>query len=253
MTVAEYTCQPGRPKFLDDIKRAEICALVTSGCSYRTAARYVGCTVQAISALAKRDPAFAEQLDKSVAQREVILLSHLRESSKRSWRATAFLLQKTVGGRFGGHVPTLDEEAEHELLDAVFTPSRDIIEPDPAPPPPATKVPVTAPHDEKVAIIAPRDGAPPTKPDRPSTNGEKNQPASNTPKPTNNASQTPTHANQKPAPLTAPPTAPTVTKANKKNNAANTTRKFMDALERLWERQDELEDEKFFDPNYDDT
>jgi hypothetical protein len=64
--------------------------------------------------LAKRDAAFAEQVDKSVAQRESILLSQLRESSKRSWRAAAWLLQTTVGGRFGGHVPTLEEEVESE-------------------------------------------------------------------------------------------------------------------------------------------
>lgn len=110
-------CAAGRPAELDEVKRAEICALVSSGCSYRTAAKYVGCSVQAISALAKRDGEFAEQLEKAVAQREAILLSHLRESSKRSWRAAVWLLEMTVGGRFGGSVSTLDEEAESEMLD----------------------------------------------------------------------------------------------------------------------------------------
>ena len=108
------TNQPGRPPFLTDVKRAEICAVVAAGCSFRTAAKYVGCKVQAISALAQRDREFGAQLDRAVAQREVIPLSHIREASKHSWRAAAWLLEKTVGGRYGGDVKTLEEEAAAE-------------------------------------------------------------------------------------------------------------------------------------------
>lgn len=108
----------GRPEELDEVKRAEICALLASGCSYRTAAKYVGCTASAISKCAKRDPEFAAQIEKAVAQREVILLSYVRASARRSWRAGAYLLETTVGGRFGGgHVSTLEEEVESERME----------------------------------------------------------------------------------------------------------------------------------------
>ncbi len=109
----------GRPPFFTEVVRAEICAVVAAGCSYRTAAKYVGCTVAAISALADRDPTFAHQLNKAVAQRELIPLSHIREASARSWRAAAWLLQHTVGGRYGEPVPTLEEELAAEAADNV--------------------------------------------------------------------------------------------------------------------------------------
>lgn len=111
--------KPGRPPFLTDVKRAEICAVVAAGCSFRTAAKYVGCRVQSISALAERDRVFAAQLDRAVATREIIPLSHIREASKHSWRAAAWLLEKTVGGRYGGDVRTLEEEVEAEKSEDV--------------------------------------------------------------------------------------------------------------------------------------
>ncbi len=114
----------GRPAILNEVKRAEICAYVAAGCSYRTAAQFVGCTVQAICMLAKREAEFAGQLERAVAQREAVLLAHLRESSRRSWRAAAWLLEKTVGGRYGGkdgpRVETLEEEAEREAREMVL-------------------------------------------------------------------------------------------------------------------------------------
>ncbi len=90
----------GRPPILDATKRAEICAMVAAGCTFKTAALYVGCSAAAISVLMSRDASFREQIGRAIAQRESIPLSHLREASKRSWRAAAWLLERTVKGTY---------------------------------------------------------------------------------------------------------------------------------------------------------
>ncbi len=72
------TNRPGRPPFFTDVVRAEICAVVSTGCSFRTAAQYVGCTVQAIYALVKRDAEFNKQINRALEQREFIPLSQIR-------------------------------------------------------------------------------------------------------------------------------------------------------------------------------
>jgi hypothetical protein len=209
----------GRPAELDAVKLAEICALIASGCSYRTAAKYVGCTAAAISMRVKRDPEFAEQLDKAVAQREAILLSHLRESSKKSWRAAAFLLQITVGGRFGGHVPTLEEEAESERLEGALAIACEPVEPKETPPPRI--------QDSQSKHEPPKIEHAPTKP-----------------KTTAVAKQSSSQQESVSAMATA---------RGKQRNTANAIGEFMDALDQHWERQDALDDERFFDPSYDDT
>lgn len=90
----------GRPTIFTEAKRAEICAMLAAGCTFKAAARYVGCSPSAISMLSQRDATFRQQVDRAIAEREIIPLSHLRESSKRSWRAAAWLLERTVKGTY---------------------------------------------------------------------------------------------------------------------------------------------------------
>jgi hypothetical protein len=90
----------GRPRVLDAVKRAEICAMVSVGCTFRTTARCAGCSPAAISMLMRRDEAFRDQVARALAQRELIPLAHMREASKRSWRAAAWLLERTVKGTY---------------------------------------------------------------------------------------------------------------------------------------------------------
>ena len=52
----------GRPPVLDEGKQREIVAILTMGCSRRTAAQYVGCAPNTIQSTAERDPKFAEKL-----------------------------------------------------------------------------------------------------------------------------------------------------------------------------------------------
>jgi hypothetical protein len=97
---AEAGSVGGRPLILDATKRAEICAILAAGCTFRNAARYVGCSAGAISMLLQRDESFRAQVDKALADRELIPLSHLRSASGKSWRAAAWLLERTVKGTY---------------------------------------------------------------------------------------------------------------------------------------------------------
>ena len=86
----------GRPPILDELKRREILAILTVGCRRRTAAKYVGCTVQTISNTAARDPDFAKQVRQAEQQAEIGALKEIREAGKepRHWRAAAWLLER---------------------------------------------------------------------------------------------------------------------------------------------------------------
>jgi hypothetical protein len=103
-----------RPPFFTDVVRAEICSVLAAGCMFRDAARYVGCTIRAIAELIRCDREFARQIDRALVNRELILISHIRKAAEDSWKAAAWLLAHTVGGRYGEHIPTLAEELEAE-------------------------------------------------------------------------------------------------------------------------------------------
>src|SRR4051812_33883442 len=51
----------GRPCALNDAQRREVCALIATGCGFRTAADYVGCSPSTIRREALRNPEFHEQ------------------------------------------------------------------------------------------------------------------------------------------------------------------------------------------------
>ncbi len=118
-----------RPPFFSEVVRAEICSVIAAGCMFRVAARYVGCTVRAIAELKRCDREFARQLDRALVQRELIPLSHIREASKNSWKAAAWLLAHTVGGRYGEHVMTFEEELDAEESEQFSTAMADVQRP----------------------------------------------------------------------------------------------------------------------------
>lgn len=90
----------GRPRILDTTKRAEICAILATGCTFRTAARYVGVTAAAIAMLLKRDESFRVQVDRAIAERELIPLAQVRAAGDRNWQAAAWMLERTVKGTY---------------------------------------------------------------------------------------------------------------------------------------------------------
>jgi hypothetical protein len=86
----------GRPRLLDPIKKAEICALVYAGRSQRHAAVYVGVARSTITAEMHRDPDFDRAYKGAVRKREHDLVAEIRATSEKSRRAAAWLLEKTV-------------------------------------------------------------------------------------------------------------------------------------------------------------
>ncbi|MEX2307207.1 MAG: helix-turn-helix domain-containing protein [Pirellulales bacterium] len=95
------TRRAGRPRALDDVKRREICALVSAGCGVDGAAKYVGCVASTIRREAKRNPQFCDDLRRASLNAELSPLQYLREAAKKYWRAAAWLLEHTNPQRYG--------------------------------------------------------------------------------------------------------------------------------------------------------
>src|SRR5437868_4570314 len=87
--------KPGPQPFLDDGKRREICAMLVAGASQTSAANYVGCVTSTITNTAKRDPEFARQIQRAKAECELNSLNKINAAGDRSWRAAAWLLERT--------------------------------------------------------------------------------------------------------------------------------------------------------------
>ena len=83
-------------KPISEIKQREILALLSVGCSRRTAARYVNCTQKAIDELAQANPEFAEKLRRAEANMEIESIKNMFNAAKqeKNWRASAWLLER---------------------------------------------------------------------------------------------------------------------------------------------------------------
>jgi len=86
----------GRPPVLDHVKKREILAILTVGCSRRTAARYVGCAAATIQNTADRDPEFAQQLHHANHAAEIEYVKNIKKAAKKEqyWRAAAWALER---------------------------------------------------------------------------------------------------------------------------------------------------------------
>jgi IS30 family transposase len=90
--------QPGRPRALDEIKRREVCALVSTGCSVRRAARYVGCAHTTIVREAQQNQDFRDRLRAAEIQAQLHPLRAIRQAAATHWRAAAWWLERTQSG-----------------------------------------------------------------------------------------------------------------------------------------------------------
>jgi len=88
----------GRPHALDEVKQAEVCALISSGVSLCSAARYVGCDRGTIRREQLRNEKFATQLRQAVMRAEFEPLAAMHKAVHRHWRAAAWLLERTRPG-----------------------------------------------------------------------------------------------------------------------------------------------------------
>lgn len=77
-----------------------IVALVAVGCSPTEAARYVGVAPQTIINTGRRDPVFADRVDRAAAAFEAAHLRNLQTATGRSWRASAWVLERLAPKRF---------------------------------------------------------------------------------------------------------------------------------------------------------
>jgi hypothetical protein len=109
----------GRPPVLDEIKKREIAAIVSMGCSRRTAARYVGCSPSTIQNTADRDETFAEKLERARSQAVVTHVKNINSAAKKAqyWRAAAWALERLCPEDYAApHADTLNSDQVFKLL-----------------------------------------------------------------------------------------------------------------------------------------
>ncbi|WP_425400985.1 hypothetical protein [Aeoliella sp.] len=83
-----------RPRVLDDVKKGEIAALISTGMSMSNAARYVGCDRKTIRREREVDEAFDERIRRAQMGAELKPLQAIREAASKHWRAAAWLIER---------------------------------------------------------------------------------------------------------------------------------------------------------------
>jgi hypothetical protein len=94
-----------RPPALDDEKKRQIVTLVSAGLSRLAAAKFVGCAVSTIYRTAKKDAAFAAELDRATIQPMLFHLHNIQKHAEKSWRASAWYLERVYPHQFGRRQP----------------------------------------------------------------------------------------------------------------------------------------------------
>jgi len=113
-TSPKSTSAAGRPKFLNEVRKAEIAAMISVGCSRETACRYVGCVPETLRNELRRDPDFREQVIRAERRRQLLPLQQIQQAGKRSWRAAAWLLERVNPKEFARRDPDVVTRDELE-------------------------------------------------------------------------------------------------------------------------------------------
>lgn len=110
----------GRPRALDDVKRREVCALISAGCTFEAAARFIGCNAVTIRREAARNREFRNDLRKAELTAQALPLQAMRKAASSNWRAAAWLLERTQPQAFGlrrpWHCSAEDVEQATEII-----------------------------------------------------------------------------------------------------------------------------------------
>lgn len=99
---------------LDEYRRREVLAIVSVGCSRRTAARYLGCSPSTIRREAQRDRAFGEELTKAESKAQILFMQNILAAARKEqyWRAAAWALERLNPEEFAPRSPdaiTIDQ------------------------------------------------------------------------------------------------------------------------------------------------
>lgn len=94
--------EPPSDHELNDVQRAEICAILAFGGTREVAAAYVKCDPAAIHRESKRDDEFRLKLRQAESRLEIMQLQNLGNSatSKPHWRAAAWILERRFPQRY---------------------------------------------------------------------------------------------------------------------------------------------------------
>lgn len=84
----------GRPRVLDDVKKREVCALLTAGMSLTKAADYVGCDRKTILRERRTDPEFEQRVRRARLAHDLTPREAMRRFASTHWRAAAWLLER---------------------------------------------------------------------------------------------------------------------------------------------------------------
>jgi hypothetical protein len=96
--------KPGRPPIFDAVKQHTFLRLVSVGFSTRRAARLVGVSPSTVREKARTSPPFACGYEDAKAQAIPALAENVYHAGKRSWRASAWLLERLRPSQFGHRV-----------------------------------------------------------------------------------------------------------------------------------------------------
>lgn len=99
-TTGQTSRRKGRPPTLDLAKREVIIALVSVGCTRTYAARYLGISPQTVLNTAARNEEFALRIEQAAANLQVDHLQTVAVASRRTWQASAWVLERIAPERF---------------------------------------------------------------------------------------------------------------------------------------------------------
>jgi hypothetical protein len=96
--------KPGRPVVFDDAKQQIFLRLTAAGFSAVAAARHIGVSLSAVRYRARQNPGFDAAYRQAKAEAIPSLLETIRGAGQRSWRASAWLLERLRPAEFGRRV-----------------------------------------------------------------------------------------------------------------------------------------------------
>lgn len=124
----------GRKRVLDDVKKREVCALVTAGMSMTKVAKYVGCGRRTIQLERQADDDFDRRIRRAAMARDLNPREAMRRFAATHWRAAAWMLEreerqqaartraKSERQYTSSHLESLAAKIKHAVNEMVYDP-----------------------------------------------------------------------------------------------------------------------------------